>query len=158
MNQFSSVAQSCPTLWPHELQHARPLCPSPTPRVCSNSCPSSWWCHLAISSSVTLFLRLPSIPPSIRVFSSESALCIRWPKYWSFSFSINPSVNTQGWLSRNDLFNECPFNVHVPNQWPLPGYLPWSSEEPFEPDTVTTRFCRWDSCGHGAACWDPRAS
>ena len=50
--QFSSVAQSCPTLRPHESQHARPPCPSPTPRVHSHSCPSSQWCHLAISSSV----------------------------------------------------------------------------------------------------------
>ena len=45
---FSSVAQSCPTLWPHESQHARPLCPSPTPEVHSDSCSSSLWCHPAI--------------------------------------------------------------------------------------------------------------
>ena len=50
--QFSSVSQLCPTLQPHESQHARPPCPSPTPGVHSNSCPSSWWCHPAISSSV----------------------------------------------------------------------------------------------------------
>ena len=59
-------------LWPHELQHARPPCPSPTPGVYSNSCPSSQWCHPAISSSVVPFSSLPSIPPSIRVFSNES--------------------------------------------------------------------------------------
>ena len=52
MIQFTSVAQSCLTLWLHELQHARPPCPSPTPRVYPNSCPLSWWCHLTISSSV----------------------------------------------------------------------------------------------------------
>ena len=52
---FSSVAQSCPTFRPHELQHARPPCLSPTPRVYPNSCPSSWWCHPAISSSVVPF-------------------------------------------------------------------------------------------------------
>ena len=51
----SSVAQSCPTLWPHGLQHARPPCPSPTPRVYSNSCPLSQWCCPAISSSVIPF-------------------------------------------------------------------------------------------------------
>ena len=44
----SSVTQSCPTLRPHESQHARPPCPSPPPGVCSNACPSSWWCHPAI--------------------------------------------------------------------------------------------------------------
>ena len=52
--QFSSVAQSCPTdsLWPHGLQHTRVPCLSPTPRACSNSCPSSQWCHPTISFSV----------------------------------------------------------------------------------------------------------
>ena len=50
--QFSSVTQSCLTLWPHELQHPRPPCPSPTPRVQPNSCPLSWWCHPTISFSV----------------------------------------------------------------------------------------------------------
>ena len=52
---------------PHELQHARPPCPSPTPRVHPNSCPSSQWCHPAISSSCRPLLLLPPIPPSIRV-------------------------------------------------------------------------------------------
>ena len=53
--QFSSVTQSCLTLWPHESQYARPPCPSPTPGVYSNSCASSRWCHPAISSSVIPF-------------------------------------------------------------------------------------------------------
>ena len=85
------------------LQHARPPCPSPTPRVHANSCPLSWWCHPAISSSVVpsspllSLLLLPPIPPSIRVFSNESILRIRWPKYWSFSFSIIPSKEHPGW-------------------------------------------------------------
>ena len=52
---FSLVAQSCPTLWPHGLQHARLPCPSPTPGACSNSCPLSQWCHPTNSSSVILF-------------------------------------------------------------------------------------------------------
>ena len=63
--QFSSVAQSCPTLRPHGLQHARPPCPSPTPGVYSNSCPLSQWCHPAISSSVIPFSsHLQSFPAS----------------------------------------------------------------------------------------------
>ena len=63
--QFSLVAQSCPTLWPHESQHARPPCPSPAPGVYSNSCPSSQWCHPAISSSVVPFSSCPqSLPAS----------------------------------------------------------------------------------------------
>ena len=63
--QFSSVAQSCPTLQPHGLQHARLPCAPPTPRVYSNSCPSHWWCHPTISSSVVPFSScLQSFPAS----------------------------------------------------------------------------------------------
>ena len=97
--QFSSVAQSCLTLRPHELQHTRPPCPSQTLGVHSNSCPSSRWCHPAISSSVLPFSSCPQIPPSIRVFSNESALHMRRPKYWSFSFSISPSKEHPGLIS-----------------------------------------------------------
>ena len=68
------------------LQHARPPCPSPTPGVHSNSCPSSRWCHPTISFCCLLLLP-PSIFPIIRVFSNQSVLHIRWPEYWSFSFS-----------------------------------------------------------------------
>ena len=57
--QFNSVVQSCPTLRPHELQHARPPCPSPTPRVYPNLCPLSQWCHPTISSSVVPFSSCP---------------------------------------------------------------------------------------------------
>ena len=83
------------SLQPHGLQHARLPCPSPSPGVCSNSGPSSQWC---ISSFCHPFL-LPSIFPSIRVFSSESALCIREPEYWSFSFSISASSEYWGLIS-----------------------------------------------------------
>ena len=83
------------SLWPHVLQHATLPYPSLTPGVYSNSCPVSWWCHPTISS----VLLLPSIFPSIRVFSSESVLCIRWPKYWRFSFSISPSSEYSGLIS-----------------------------------------------------------
>ena len=63
-SQFSSVAQLCPTLC-NPMQHIRPPCPSPTPRVYPNSCPSSWWCHPAISSSVVPFSSCPqSLPAS----------------------------------------------------------------------------------------------
>ena len=83
------------SLRPHESQHARPPCPSPTPGVHPNSCalvmPSS---HLILCHP---FLLLPPVPPSIRVFSSESTLRIRWPKYWSFSLSISPPMNSQDW-------------------------------------------------------------
>ena len=83
---------------PHGLQHARLPCPSPSPGVCSNSCPLSWLCHPTVSSRHSLLL-LPSIFPSIRVFSNDSVLLIRWPKYWSFSFSISPSNEYPGLIS-----------------------------------------------------------
>ena len=96
--QFSlSIMSDC--LWTHESQHARPPCPSPIPRVYPNSCPSSQWCHPAISSSSCPRLLLTPIPPSIRVFSNESNLGMSWPKYWSFSFSISPSNEHPGLIS-----------------------------------------------------------
>ena len=96
--QFSSVTQSCLTLRPHELQHFRPLCPLPTPGVHSNSCPSSQWCHPAISSWVVPFSSCPN-PSQHQGFSNESTLRMRWPKYWSFSFSIIPSKEMPGLIS-----------------------------------------------------------
>ena len=110
--QFSCSVMS-DSLQPHGLQHARPPFPSPTPRVYSNSCALSWWCQPIISSSVVPLchpLLLPfSIFPSIRIFSNEAILRIRWPKYWSFSFSISPSneyseltdrsISTKPWFS-----------------------------------------------------------
>ena len=95
--QFSRSVMSNP-LRPHGLQHTRLPCPSPSPGAYSNSCPSSWWCHPTLSSCCPLLL-LPSILPSIRVFSNESVLCIRWPKYWSFSFGISPSNEYSGLIS-----------------------------------------------------------
>ena len=85
----------CNSLRPCGLQHTRLPCPSPTPRDCLNSCPLSRWCHLTISSSVHPLLFLPSIFPSIRIFSNESVLRIRW----SFSFSISPSNEYSGLIS-----------------------------------------------------------
>ena len=89
--QFPSSVMS-DSLRLHGLQHARPPCPSPAPGVYSNSCLLSQWCHP--SGDLILchpLLLLPSIFPSIRVFSNESVLRIRWLKYRSFSFSISPS-------------------------------------------------------------------
>ena len=95
--QFSSNAQLCLTLWPHESQHTRPPCPSPTSRVHSNSCPSSRWCHPAIWSSCSSLLLIPPIPASIRVFANESILPMRWPRYWSLTLASFLPKNTHGW-------------------------------------------------------------
>ena len=93
------------SLQPHGLKHARLLCPSPTPGACSNSCPLSWWCHPTISSCRPLLL-LHSILLRIKIFTNESVLRIRWPKYWSFNFSISLSSDYSGSISlRIDWFN-----------------------------------------------------
>ena len=83
------------SLWPHGQQHARLPCPSPSPRVCPSSC-SLLSSHLIFYCPILL---LPSIFPNIRDFSNKSSVHIRWPKYWSFSFSISPSGEYSGLIS-----------------------------------------------------------
>ena len=87
------------SLRPHGLRQASPPCPPPTPRAYLNSSPSGQWCHPTVSSSVVPFSSHLQSFPSIKIFSSESVLCIRWPKYWSFSFNINPSNEYSGLIS-----------------------------------------------------------
>ena len=86
------------------LQHTRPPCPSPTPRVHPNTCPLSRWCHPTISSSVVPFSSCPQYTPASGIFSNESALPMRWPKYWSFSLNISP-------------FNECTELISLRMDW-----------------------------------------
>ena len=97
--------------WPQGLQYDRPPCPSSSPRVC----PSSWyqWWHPVISSLHPLLI-LPSVFPSIWIFSNELAVCIRWPKYWSFSFSNSPFNEYSGLIS---------FKIDIGNYW-------WSISSP----------------------------
>ena len=100
--QFSSVAQSCPTLC-NPMNHSQSITKSWSllkPLSIELVMPSS---HLILCHPLLL---LPSIPPSIRVFSNESTLRMRWPKYWSFSFSISPSNEHPGLISfRMDWLN-----------------------------------------------------
>ena len=117
------------SLQTHGLWHARLLCPSPSPGACSNSCSLSRRCHptilcpplfprvcsnsslesMMLSNYVILcrpLLLLPSIFSSLRVFSNELTLCIRWPKDWNFSFSNRSSNNSVGLISfQNDWFD-----------------------------------------------------
>ena len=88
--QFSFSVMS-DSLWPQELENARPPCP--LPMSIETVMPSN---HLILCHPL---LHLPSIFPSMRVSSNESALPIRWPKYWSFSFNISPSNEHPGWIS-----------------------------------------------------------
>ena len=99
MGMFRCCCSVTNCIWLFELQHARFPCPSLSLWVCLNSCPLSQWCHPTISILCYPLLLLPSIFPSIRVFSTESALHIRWPKYWSSSFSISPSNEYSGLIS-----------------------------------------------------------
>ena len=100
LSQFSSVHFSCSvvsdSLLPRESQHARPPCPSQTPKSLLKLMPI----ELVIPSSHLILchplLLLPPIPPSIKIFSNESTLHMRWPKYWTFSFSISPSNEHPG--------------------------------------------------------------
>ena len=96
--QFSRSVISDP-LWPHGLQHARLPCHSPSPRVCSNSCPLSQWCHPTISFSVAPFSSCPQSFLAPGFFPNELVLHITWPKYWRFSFSISPSNEYSGLIS-----------------------------------------------------------
>ena len=91
------------SLRPHRLQHTRPPCPPLSPGVCSSSCPLCPWYDPSTSSSATPF---SFCRQSFPVFSSESALHITWPKYWSFNFSISPSNEYSGLISfRTDWFD-----------------------------------------------------
>ena len=85
------------SLPPHGLQYPSLHCPSPIPEAYSNSCPLSQRCHPIISTFLVTFFS--SVFPSIRVFSNESLLHIRWPKYWRFSFSVSLSNEYSGLIS-----------------------------------------------------------
>ena len=85
------------SLWPDGLQHTRTPCPLPTPGDCSDSCPLSGWYHPIISSSTVLFSSCPQSFPASGACPVSQILCIRWPKYWSFS--ISPSNEYSGLIS-----------------------------------------------------------
>ena len=105
VNQFSSDAQSCPTLQPHRLQDARLPCHHQLLKLAQT--------HVYQVSDAIHFilccplLLLPSIFPSIRVFCNESGLRIWWPKYWSFSFSISPSNEYPELISQGLVGSPC---------------------------------------------------
>ena len=97
--RFSSVAQLCPTLSlrPHELQHARPPCPSPTPEIHSNSCPSSQWYHPASSSSVVHFSSCPQSLPASQSFPMSQVFTWGGQSIGVSALTSFLPKNTQGW-------------------------------------------------------------
>ena len=103
--QLSSVTQSCPTVC-DPMNCSMPDLPVHHKLPEFTQTHAHRWCHPAISSSAVSFSSCPIIPPSIRVFTQESTLHMRWPKYWSFSFSISPPNEHTGLISfRMDWFD-----------------------------------------------------
>ena len=101
--QFSSITQSCPTLWPHELQHTRPPCISPTPGVHSNSHPSSRWCHPAISTSIILFSSCPQSLPASESFPMSQLFEWDGQSTGVSALASFPPKKSQGWSLQNGL-------------------------------------------------------
>ena len=98
---ISSVQFSCSvvsdSLWPHELQHARPPCPSPTPGVYPNSCPSSQWCHPASSSSVIPFFSCPQSLPASGSFPMSQIFTWGGQSIGVSALASFPPKKSQGW-------------------------------------------------------------
>ena len=87
------------SVWPHELQHARPPCPSQNPQVYPNPCPSSRWCHPAITSSVVPFSSCPQSFPALGSFPMSQLFASGGQSMGSFSFNISPSNEHPGMIS-----------------------------------------------------------
>ena len=118
--QFSSIAQSCPTVCdPHGLQHARLPCSSPTPGTCSNSCPSSWWCHPTISSSVVPFSCLQSL-----LIYLEQCLHAQLLRPFSILWTVACQAYLSMEFSRQEYWSMLPFPVS--GDLPNPGIKPVS--------------------------------
>ena len=101
VSRFSSVQFSCSvvsnSLQPHELQHTRPLCPSPTPGVHPNPCPSSWWCHPTISPSVVPFSSCPQSFPASGSFQMSQLFSSGGQSIGVSASTSVPPMNTQDW-------------------------------------------------------------
>ena len=94
--QFSHSVMSN-SLWPHELKHARPPCPSPTPRIHPNSCLLSWWCHSTISSSVIPIFSCPQSFPASGSFQMSQLFASGGQSIGVSASTSVPPMNTQDW-------------------------------------------------------------
>ena len=110
-DQIRSVAQSCPTLQPHESQHTRPPCPSPTPGVHSDSRPLSQWCHPGISSSVVPLSSCPQSLPASEYFPMSQLFTWGGQSTGVSALASFPPKKSQGWSS----------------EWT--GWISWQSKE-----------------------------
>ena len=104
--QFSRSVMS-DSLWPHELQHTRPPCPSPTPGACSNSCPSSQWCHLTISSSVVPFSSCLQSFPASGSFSVSQYFTSGGQSIGVSALASVLSMNIQDWFPDGLVWSPC---------------------------------------------------
>ena len=140
------------SLRPHGLQHTRLLCPLPSPRVCSNSCPLSQWCHPTILSSVVSF------SSCLHFFLASGSFPMkRWPKYQSFSFSISPSNEYSVLISfRIDWLDlaiqetlESPFQHHNLKASVLQcsAFFMVQLSHPYKTTGKTIALIRWTSVG-----------
>ena len=132
------------SLQPHGLKHTRLPCPSPTPRVYSNSCPLSWWCHPTISSSVIPFSCLQSFPAS-------GSFLVSQVKYWSFSFSVSPSNEHSGLISfRMDCLDLLSVLGTLKESSPTPQFKSINSSvlsHPYMTTGKTVALTRWTFVG-----------
>ena len=152
-----SVTQPCPTLCDSGLQHAK----ASLPLTFSWSLPKFMFIASVMPSSHLIlwcpFLLLPSNFPSIRDFSNESSVCIRWPKSWSFSFSISPSSEYSGLISlKTDWWSSCcPTDFQEPSPSPqFEGINSLASCFPYCPAFIT--MCdHWEdrSLDYPDLCW-----
>ena len=147
---FSSVQLlTCfDSLKPHELQHTRPPCPSPTPRACSNSCPSSRWCHPTISSSVAPYSSCLQFFPASGFFQMSQFFTSDGQSIGVSASALVLPMNIQGWfpwgltslislqskgLSRvfsNTIVQKHQFISNQPSLWPNSHIHTWLLEKP----------------------------
>ena len=144
------------SLWPHELQHTRPPCPSPTPRVYSNSCPLSRWCHPAISSSVVPFSSCPQSLPASGSFPVSQLFASSGPSIGvSASASVLP-MNTQDWspLGWTGWISCCPRDSKESSPTPQFKSINFLVLSFLHSPTLTSMHDHWENLPlHSNKCW-----
>ena len=146
ITDFSSVQFSrsvvSDSLRPHESQYTRPPCPSPTPRVYSNPCPSSWWCHPTISSSVVPFSSCPQFIPASGSFPMSQLFASGGQSTGVSTSASDLPMNTQDWspLGRTGWIS---LQSKGPSDW---GH--WNSEQVSEPEIHIYEPSWWMTTDH----------